>query len=357
LTPVSPDSPVVQAIQRAIAAAGSISFREFMTLALYHPDGGYYMRRGMTTGRAGDFATMSDISPAFGRRLAAQVAEFVRAGDGPWTLLELGPGRGWLMHDLLEALAAPPREVLLIETSPALRELQQQRLAGARCPIRWHASLDELTTPLGRTVIVANEFFDALPVEWLIRRGTTIYQRRVDASLRFVETELSDSALLHHLATYRLCEADRDQAEVRFEVERALARLSEICSQAAMIAIDYGYETAPAQGSVLAYRDHSAVANVLANPGEQDITAHVDWTHFDRSARAAGFDVLGRTTQDRFLMALGIADDMVGESGEARAARSLVIPAAAGKSFQVTLLSKQIPITPSGLRFARSAGN
>ena len=358
-------------IRRRIDAAGRIPFREFMECALYGP-GGYYTRPEATTGPRGDFSTSADVSPAFGRRLAVQVAEIHRrAGGGPWTLAELGPGRGLLAADMLDGLAthAPDalealERLLLVERSPSLAGRQRARLSGHPVVPRDLRIAPELPPDVaagGLLVVVANELLDALPVHAIARTATgELAERHVACGDegRFVEVlgPPTDSRLEPRARRYGLCPRPGDRAEVCLALEELVAGLARAGAEAALF-IDYGHRAerlaSPelAGGTLVAYHRHRVVEDVLDRPGDQDITAHVNWDHLADAAREVGFETLGPVFQDRFLLALGILEDATLEPGRAPAgeppadlaarlaARALILPGpGGGRRFQAIAL-------------------
>lgn len=372
-------SPAEQEIRRQIEAAGAIPFAQFMELALFHPEGGYYCRPAATTGTAGDFSTSPDISPAFGRRIAVQAAEvFERLGRRPWRLVELGPGRGLLAADLLDGLheLAPEafaalEEVVLVERSPSLLAQQQARLTGipGAEKTRW-SDLDQLPDRSIRGFVFGNEFLDALPVHWVLRTRAGLAERWVTqgeaGELTLVEGPLSRSELNEEVSRFHLCQRIGDQTEVCLQLRPVLQEIARILDAGAVCFIDYGHPASRladedhADGTLLAYFQHRVVTDLLARPGFQDLTAHVNWDHLDDSARFAGFQRAGRTTQDRFLLALGLLDDLTptgdplqespAACAQRLAARALILPGAGGgRRFEAALFVKGIAADLRGL--------
>ena len=371
-------NPAEAEILARIARRGAIPFAEFMEVALYHPEGGYYMRPGATTGPSGDFSTMPDVSPDFGRRLAVQAAEvYRRLGGGGWRLVELGPGRGLMAADLLDGLArhAPDafrdlRELVLVEPSPSLREVQRERLAG-RHPgvgVRWVCGADELGEGSIRGVVVGNEVLDALPVHLVVRREGGLGERWVTVDragkLAFEDGPVADPAVRILAERYGVAPRVGDLGEVSPAIEDLVGAVGRALVAGAVLFVDYGLpasvlgDEAHARGTLLAYHRHRVSEDLLARPGEQDLTAHVNWDHLEDAARAAGLVPAGRTTQDRFLLALGIVEDMLAPEDEtdtaglarALAARSLVLPGpGAGRRFEVEVLVRGIEPDLKGL--------
>lgn len=367
---------VLSALRERLSGGRAIPFAEFMATALYLPGAGYYTRPDATTGRVGDFSTSSDVSPAFGRRLAVQAADvWRRLGRGAWHIVELGPGRGLLASDLLEGLAelepeahGALAEYVMVEVGAGLAARQVQRAAAraGHVRVRPAGSLAELPARGVRGLVLGNEFLDALPVHLVARRGTALRERCVTldpagGGFAWTDGPLVDPRLAARIDRYGLCRRDGDQAEVCLALEETVAQIDRVLEAGAAIFVDYGHaaavlaDEAHAEGTVVAYHRHRVETDLLARPGAQDITAHVNWDHLEDAAREAGLTPAGRTTQDRFLLALGIVEDMMlpaeadaaAESPAALArrlaARSLVMPGAGGgKRFEAACFVRGI---------------
>ncbi|QKS01915.1 class I SAM-dependent methyltransferase [Sphingomonas sp. CL5.1] len=264
----------------------------------------YYATRD-PLGAGGDFTTAPEISQMFGELIGLWCADlWDRAGrpDAAW--VELGPGRGTLAADALRAMAkagfSPP--VHFVETSPVLRAEQAKRVPDAT----WHDDVEELPTdrPL---LIVANEFFDALPIRQLVRRGAAWHERLVACQdtlfLPIPGKQVPDEVIPAHLRDAP-AGAIIETSPASVGVMRVLA--ARIVAQGgAMLAVDYGYE-GPAVGDTLqAVRGH-AYANPFEEPGERDLTAHVDFATLGMVGHASGAIVSGPVGQGAFLRALGI---------------------------------------------------
>ncbi|MCA1999283.1 MAG: SAM-dependent methyltransferase [Hyphomicrobiales bacterium] len=292
-----------------IRASGPIGLDRFMALALGHPRHGYYMTRD-PFGLAGDFVTAPEISQIFGELLGLTAALSWQALGGPErvALVELGPGRGTLMLDALRAARALPAfeaaiAVHLVETSPVLQRAQAKALEGSGKAPLWHPTIDSL--PEDRPLIVlANEFFDALPVRQFQRRGGEWRERLVGIG--------ADGALalgLHAAPTPGL---DLDGPEgavfetspIALDIMRKLA--GRLAAQGGMmLAIDYGYHRFALGETLQAVRRHEFVP-VLSDPGEADITAHVDFSSLAIAARRGGAVAHPVLTQATLLERLGI---------------------------------------------------
>lgn len=305
----APDA--TEAIARRIHAEGPLSLAAFMAIALHDPETGYYARR-QPLGRAGDFVTAPEISQIFGELIGLWFADLWQRGGrpDPVILVELGPGRGTLMADLLRAAGAVPEfrhalRPVLVEASPVLREEQRRRLAAA-AP-NFAAGLPEV--PDGPLFVVANEFLDALPVRQFVRGPTGWAERLVgldeDGRLVFVLGPEGAAASLLIPEPLResppgsvieLCPA---AAALASSLAKRLAR-----APGAALFVDYGHATSRAGATLAAIRDHRP-AEPLDRPGTADLSAHVDFAAFAATARAAGVKVYGPAPQGDFLRALG----------------------------------------------------
>jgi NADH dehydrogenase [ubiquinone] 1 alpha subcomplex assembly factor 7 len=306
-------TPLEAEIRRRIARAGPIPIAEFMALCLYDPQHGYYNRRA-PFGAAGDFITAPEISQMFGELIGLWAAEVWQSMGAPdqVALIEFGPGRGTMMMDALRATRAVPEfrkavRVHLIETSPELRQRQRQTLSGVGdVTLHWHATTDEI--PARPSIIVANEFFDALPVRQAERRSTGWHERAVaiDAGDELALTVAPDpvSDLLPKLPLA----AARAPVGTIFEwrpddFATAIARRAAAGGTA--LIIDYGHIKSATGDSFQAVRSHR-YASPLASPGLTDLTAHVDFEALGKAAQAAGARVHGPIEQGTWLKRLGI---------------------------------------------------
>jgi NADH dehydrogenase [ubiquinone] 1 alpha subcomplex assembly factor 7 len=296
-------------IVRMIAHEGPISAERYMSLCLGHPQLGYYITRD-PLGAAGDFITAPEISQTFGELIGLWCADVWERMGSPASvvLAELGPGRGTLMADALRAMRVVPGlqsalSVHLVETSPVLRLVQEKTLAGAGVPLAWAADVSEL--PLGPALVIANEFFDALPVRQFVRSPQGWCERMVglDAS----------GALVWGLSPERdpwLDGVNGPQGavlEIAAAAQRVMTDLGERIVEhgGALLAIDYGHVRSGLGDSLQAMQKHGFV-DPLAAPGESDLTVHVDFAALARSASRTGARVWGPITQGALLRALGL---------------------------------------------------
>jgi SAM-dependent MidA family methyltransferase len=295
-----------------IAAQGPVSVAQYMTMALHDPQGGYYATRD-PFGRGGDFITAPEVSQMFGEMLGLWLAQAWLEQGGPKrpVLMELGPGRGTLMADMLRALKAMPDflgglDVVLVEASPHLRRLQEETLKNSGVPIRWLNSFDaEAGRPL---FLVANEFFDALPIRQYVKTSRGWCERMVTAKDGDLHFALAPSPAPPALIPEN--RAGAPEGGVYESAPSAIALAEEIAAQieahgGAALLVDYGY-AGPGFGETLqAVQDHR-FADPLSNPGEADLSAHVDFTALGEAGLRGGAGVHGPVGQGGLLTALGI---------------------------------------------------
>jgi NADH dehydrogenase [ubiquinone] 1 alpha subcomplex assembly factor 7 len=274
------DLSLTERLQRLIAAQGPISVADYMEAANRH----YYARR-QAIGATGDFTTAPEISQMFGELIGVWIADlWIRAGrPGGLSYVELGPGRGTLARDALRAIhgAGLTPAVELVETSPRLRSEQHELLPSAR----WHDDLSSLPTdrPL---LVVANEFFDALPV------------RQFDRSGRELKVGFADGVFV------RDGEVNREDSPASLDIVRSLSRRLVAQGGGALI-VDYGHDR-PGFGDTLQAVSAHAFADPWADPGSRDLTAHVDFHALAAAARSEGVNVHGPMHQGDWLDAMGI---------------------------------------------------
>ncbi len=347
-------------LAQRIRDGGPISVAQFMEAALADPRYGYYMGRD-PFGVAGDFTTAPEISQMFGELIGLWCAIQWQAMGSPdrVVLAEIGPGRGTLMADLLRAARtlapfAAALDVHLIETSPSLRNRQAQTLEAEA--VRWVERFDQL--PDGPLLLVANELFDALPIRQLEKQRGGWHERMVglgpDGGLAFVAGPKVVKPPLG--AEVRAAKAG-SIAEI-CEAGRALAgaigaRLA--ATGGAALIIDYGHDASAAGDTLQAVKAHR-YHPVLSDPGESDLTAHVDFQALAAAAAAKGAAVHGPVAQGAWLLRLGLEERTVmlmrGASTETAAdiagrARRLIDPAEMGTLFRVlAILNPSMPVPP-----------
>ncbi len=306
-------SPLEAEIRRLIALAGPMPVSEFMGLCLGHPRHGYYITND-PIGSAGDFITAPEISQMFGELIGLWAAAVWRGMGAPANvrLVELGPGRGTMMLDMLRAANVMPdfRKAIvvhLVETSPVLLARQKQTFANHNVTVIWHDALANV--PDGPAIIVANEFFDALPVNQSIKQPDGWHERvvGVDAQgkltfgvgplpLKFFEQTLPAQVRMAEVGSIYEWRADA----LGLEVGRRAVRGGGVA-----LIIDYGHLDSMVGDTFQALRGQRR-ADPLVAPGLADVTAHVDFQALGAAADSIGARVHGPLDQATFLRRLGI---------------------------------------------------
>ena len=305
-------NPLEAEIRNLIAAAGPMPLSQYMRLCLTHPQHGYYVNRD-PLGTGGDFITSPEITQMFGELIGLWMAAVWRQLGSPENVrvIELGPGRGTMMVDALRAAKVLDgfRAAIvlhLIEISPALRQIQENRLGGVDVPMMWHQSLSEV--PSGPCIIVANEFVDALPIHQAVRKADGWHERVVEIGkdgrlvfginpepLPFFETSMPR----------QLRQAETDAVYEWRDDIFALELGRRVREQGAALVIDYGHDHYGLGDTLQAVAGH-AFSDPLRAPGQADLTAHVDFELLAQCAESMGAVIHGPVRQRDLLLRLGI---------------------------------------------------
>jgi NADH dehydrogenase [ubiquinone] 1 alpha subcomplex assembly factor 7 len=351
-----------QIILDTIREKGLLTVAEYMQLALAHPQYGYYMR-GDPFGEKGDFITAPEISQIFGELIGAWLATlWQQQGGGDVALVELGPGRGTLMKDILRATAGVPDFheslcVVLVETSPALTRLQRAALAESHSRVAWQKDLREL--PELPALFVANEFFDALPIRQFVRTAEGLKEKLVDIApeggehLCFVVQELGirlikGGAYSGDEMVVESCPAARG---VVHDIAVHLRRFG-----GGGLIVDYGY-TGGSRGNTLQAVKKHGFHPVLECPGMADITAHVDFDALRECFSGHGVATFGTVEQGTFLTRIGAelrAEALLRNASPAQrediftGLRRLIAPTEMGELFKVLGFISDARVTPAG---------
>jgi SAM-dependent MidA family methyltransferase len=365
-----------------IRALGPMPFSRYMEHCLYDPELGYYSRHDGQFGKAGDFYTSSDVHAVFGRLLARQFEEMWRALGSPSGLqiLELGPGRGLFAQDVLDWSEKKFPQFFaamrygLAERSPVLQEKLEERfrsrLSTGKISLT-SSSQPVKTSSAAPTIIFANEFFDALPFEILSSAGEL---RVADQNGRFVETWAPASPeTLDFVDHYGVHPEPGERIEAPLVAQRYLTEVVSSLPRGFLIVIDYGYARSELlagrhRGTLMTYRKHSASPNPYAAPGEQDITAHVNFTALAAAAEQQGMQLRPLLTQSQFLLGIGEPNQFSDAFEECRLPQErakvalqlkhLITPAGVGETFHVLVASKGVETEKAaaltGLSFARN---
>ncbi|HYE39180.1 MAG TPA: SAM-dependent methyltransferase [Ramlibacter sp.] len=325
-------------VEQVARAGGWLPFDRYMALALYAPGLGYYAnlsrKFGSLPGSGSDFVTAPEMSPLFGRALAAQVREALDRTDTV-DVWEFGAGTGALAAELLLALGTRVRRFTIVELSASLRERQQETLGPFADRVQW---VNELPDRM-EGVVIGNEVLDAMPVKLLARKNLMWHERGVTVA----EGRLAWSDVPTHLRPPVEPAGTHDYlTEIHHHAEAFMATVAERLKVGAAFFVDYGFPEAEyyhAQrhmGTLMCHRGHLADPDPLDAPGTKDITAHVNFTGIALAAQEAGLAVLGFATQGRFLVNCGIGALMEAASlQEQAAAQRLVAEHEMGELFKV----------------------
>jgi SAM-dependent MidA family methyltransferase len=361
-------SQLTNIIKAEIASQGAISFARFMELALYCPEYGFYERESETVGRAGDFYTSVSVGPLFGELLAFQFAEWLAAMPGEkLQLVEAGAHDGKLAADILQWLAKHRSEIysrleyVILEPSARRQAWQQRRLRELGQKVRWLDTSLESSGEKFKGIIFANELLDAFPVrrlgwdgsrrewfEWGVTwKAGKFAWMKLNGAINALETNLLPEELLSVLP-------DNFSTEICPAAEKWWTAAANSLQRGWLVTLDYGLVAedffAPhrARGTLRAYRRHRGNGDVLAEPGEQDITAQVNFSRLQNAGETVGLSMNIFETQSEFIM--GIAKNFWTEAQRAgvwgatqnRELQTLVHPEHLGRAFRVLAQSRGV---------------
>jgi SAM-dependent MidA family methyltransferase len=364
-----PDNPVPLAtiLAEQIRAQGPITFAKYMEACLYHPQYGYYTRAEQFPRR--DYFTSVDASPTFGRVLARQFQEmWVQLGrPAEFLLVELGAGPGTLAAQVLDSTAERFPEFysalryIAVECSAARRGAAAAGSVASHVAAAHFAMVSDMPAEVTCGCIFSNEFFDALPVHRLVREGDELREIYVGLGthgLREHFALLSTPALAEYLSEQGITLQEGQLAEINLEACAWIANVGTRLGRGFALTIDYGreayelYDHRHMRGTLLAYEKHRASEDFFRAPGEQDLTAHVNFTALERHGSLAGLQRTGFTSQSNFLLGLArnsefadLQSPSMSESQQTRARllfKTLIYPEGMGETFQVLIQHKGI---------------
>lgn len=370
-------------IEQEIRRRGSIPFSRYMELCLYDAEFGYYSRNVEQFGKTGDFYTSSDVHAVFGRLLARQFDEMWRILGSPARIevVEFGPGRGLFARDVLawSEKRFPDffqcLKYVLIERSAALRERTRSGLTAyldsEKAALR-STSASELFVTDAPTIVFANEFFDALPVEIVSSQGSLRIGLRNDRLTEMWEQISSEE--LEFLDRYSVHPEGDERIEVPLIAQKYMEQMATGINRGFMLIIDYGYTrdeqlAGRHRGTLRAIRQHSVSGNPYEAPGEQDVTADVNFTALAAIAGKHGLHTHKLLTQSQFLLGTGDANQFADVFEDCRLPQErakvalqlkhLITPAGMGESFQVLAGCKGVAEKDfeslSGLSFGKNS--
>jgi SAM-dependent MidA family methyltransferase len=362
------ETPLARRLAGRIVAHGPLTFAEYMEACLYDPTHGYYSRPEAT--RFADYYTSVDVHPIFGRLLARQLAQMWDLLGKPWPFLavEAGAGVGRLAAFILDFAAARLPDFYAALRYAAVERTEARRSAQAVAlsshVASGHAeSRADLPEEIAEGCIVSNELFDAMPVHRVARLHGELREYYVNCEAGGLVEELrpfSSPAIQDYFTRQGITLQEGQQAEAGLAACRWMQDAARRLGRGFVLSVDYGhdarelYSDRHMRGTVLAYRQHRANEDYYAAPGEQDLTAHVNFTALELWGREAGLETAGRVSQSRFLLALGRANDFgdlyeaeQNESERMRARQkltALIHPEGMGETFQVLIQQKGIAV-------------
>lgn len=308
-------TPLGEKIKAIIRANGPVSITDYFSLCLADPQHGYYKTRE-PFGSVGDFVTAPEISQLFGEMIGIFMVHAWQRHGSPADvrLVEIGPGRGTMMGDMLRVISklAPPlydaMSVHLVETSDRLQEFQRQTLADHGDKVSWHSDFNDV--PAGFTLLAANELFDAIPIRQFVRTTNGFRERTVGLD---ANDELTFAVGVAGLDSAFLPDGQLPPIGTIFEIAPARqAVMTTVCDRIAAhggtaLAIDYGHMATGFGDTLQAVRMHE-YDPPLEHPGEADLTSHVDFQHLAATAAASGLQINGCCHQGDFLIGLGLLE-------------------------------------------------
>lgn len=344
---------------------GKITFAEFMRMVLYHPQYGYYNSDTERVGKFGDYYTSPTVHKIFGELIAKQLEELWRImGKGSFTLVEMGASRGWLCYDIIHCIKEEypgfynSFHYIIIEANPYAREKQQLLLdsLGLRNgKVSWYTyTEDGFSFGKIHGCFLSNEFVDALPVHRLKVKNKILKETYVGYNGKCfceIDDAVSVPVLQNYLETTKIY-LEEDQAyEVNLGAAVWLRHVSEKLDKGFIITIDYGdtrdrlYHGNKSEGTLRCYHSHTVNRDYYERPGEQDITAHVDFTNLINAGRLAQLEVTGFIKQSHFLIALGILERLNNTNNDTETLlklKNLLHPEAMGEIFKVLIQHKHV---------------
>ncbi|NOZ26290.1 MAG: SAM-dependent methyltransferase [Nitrospirae bacterium] len=307
------------AIKRMIRRDGAVTFERFMEMALYMPEHGYYMSGRQVIGPEGDFYTSPHLHPVFGWVLAVQLDEMrsLLGEPGGFTIVEVGAGRGFLSDGIISYIR---RELgwgdgwhyVIVERNPGVRRVQEETLSEHEGIVEWVSSLGE--TGRFRGCVVSNELLDSFPVHVIQMDDVfcEVYVDVTDDGFRERLGDLSTPELVDYIDRYRIPRTAGYRTEVNLRIRGFLEEVSRILAEGFVMTIDYGYPfweyyaEERSRGTLLCYHRHACNEDPYQNVGQQDITAHVNFSALRDWGEETGLKTVGYCSQGTFLVSLGI---------------------------------------------------
>ena len=341
---------------------GKITFADYMELALYHPEYGYYTSGKEKIGKRGDYYTSSDVHSVFGELIARQLEQMWRLlGSNRFTVVEIGAGKGWLCHDILNHIKNEYPEFFekidykIVEISRDLIERQSDTLKGFEEKVSWESfSEDGFSFSPIEGCFLSNEFVDSLSVHQVIVEDNClkeIYVTTTDGVLCEKIDELSNPELENYFKELNINLKDGQRAEVNLKALDWVKNISRCLNRGFVITIDYGhlaeefYSEERCSGTLMCYFEHTTSENPYERIGNQDITSHVNLSSIIEAGIKSGLSTTGFVRQSNFLIALGILNkmnDAKGDFSKLLTMKNLFMPGGMGDMFKVLIQHKGV---------------
>ncbi|MFS0861545.1 class I SAM-dependent methyltransferase [Fredinandcohnia sp. 179-A 10B2 NHS] len=347
-----------------------ISFEDYMSIVLYHPEKGYYMKKAEKIGRSGDFITTSNISTIFGILFARVFHMLITKEKVSPYICEIGGGNGRFAKAVLDELSENYNETyekltyLIIETSPYHQSLQNETLPIGEKIVQYE-SIEEAARvyPAFNGIVFSNELFDAFPVRVIEKRDDQLFEVKVaiedDNKLGERLSKLTDEKILRYLSENEIALVNGQRFEVPLAMLQYLEQLSRFINSAVVFTVDYGYtnqewmQPAHKDGSLRGYYKHQLIRDPLLHPGEMDLTTHIHFDSLVSYGDKLGIKQVRKMRQDEFLLAAGILsfleqnydpDPFSEKSKRNRAIRSLIMDGSMSSMFHVFIQEKNYQV-------------
>ncbi len=357
-----------------IKKQGPISFEAFMDMALYYPGLGYYSSPDKVIGRSGDFYTSPHLHEIFGAMVGRQIEEIWKIMGEPlaFSVVEMGAGAGYLCKDMLDYLKNRSIQTvhnneffnslnyIIIEKNPYFIEKQKALLSGFVEKVSWVSSLSELKSLRG--CVISNELLDAFPVHIIHGEEAQgemaesikeIYVSLEGVNLIEIKQDVSSSELTDYFKSNSIYIPPGYRTEVNMNIRGWLEQASAVMEEGFILTVDYGYTAGDyysderSKGTLLCFHRHQAVDDPYSNIGDQDITAHVNFSSLKKWGDELGLKTIGYCSQGTYLVALGI-DEVINElyeaspdyENEVRKIKGLILPQGLGESHKVMIQYK-----------------
>ena len=349
-------------INTLIHKRGKITFADYMDFALYHPEHGYYTSGKEKIGKRGDYYTSSDVHSVFGELIARQLEQMWRLlGSNRFTVVEIGAGKGWLCHDILNYIRNEYPEFFgkidykIVEISQNLIERQSNTIKGLEEKVSWEPFAEDgfSFNPI-EGCFLSNEFFDSLPVHQVIVKNNNlkeIYVTIKDDHFCEKVDELSSPALRDYFNNLKIDLKEGQRAEVNLKMLDWVKNLSHYLNRGFVITIDYGhlaeelYSEERYRGTLMCYYEHTTNESPYEKVGNQDMTSHVNFSSIMQEGVRLGLNTTGFVRQSNFLIALGILNkmnDVQGDISKLLTMKNLFLPGGMGDVFKVLIQHKGI---------------